>query len=68
MLYKKLKIWKKEQPHEVIIAQGRWQDVLYTLPKFDCIFFDDYVSDSSNEDFIRFSKFMFQILVFIILI
>lgn len=56
---KKLREYKKSHPN-VIIVEGRWQDVLETCSKYDCIFFDDYMLDNNDKD--RFKKFLYQIL------
>ena len=51
----------KEEHENVVIIKGRWQDVLETCEKFDCIFFDDYMVEDRN-DFFRFYKFLDDIL------
>jgi len=40
------------------LVKGRWQDVMYTCGKFDCVFFDDY---STEEDSTRGDDFVEEI-------
>lgn len=34
--------WKKQYNHPINIIFEKWENVYYKLPKFDCVFFDDY--------------------------
>jgi len=40
--YQRALEWKKQYNHPINIIFGRWEDIYKILPKFDCIFFDDY--------------------------
>lgn len=40
--YKRALEWKKNYNHKINIIFGRWEEVYQKLPKFDCIFFDDF--------------------------
>jgi hypothetical protein len=47
---KKLKVWAAKQPHEVIILEGLWQEILYNYNgKFDSVFCDDSPCDGPTE-------------------
>ena len=59
VVLKKLSEWAEDKP-KVNIVQGRWEDILQTLNKFDTIFFDDY--DGEKNDSCRFVIFMYDIL------
>ena len=48
---------------EIKIIKGRWQDVLCEADIYDSIFFDDYESDVTEENFFRFNKFLYTILL-----
>ena len=48
---------------EIKIIKGRWQDVLCEADIYDSIFFDDYESDVKEENFFRFNKFLYTILL-----
>ena len=60
LVLKRLEEYKKTHPN-VIIVQGRWQDVLESCGKFDCVFFDDYPVEDKN-DRTRFLKFLMDVL------
>ena len=60
IVLEKLKKFQEDHPN-VIVVPGRWQDVLQTLGKFDCIFFDDYLIEDTTID--RFSSFLHEILI-----
>lgn len=34
--------WKENYNHPINVVFGRWENFYYRLPKFDCVFFDDY--------------------------
>jgi hypothetical protein len=62
-----IKNMKEKRPElKVNLIKGRWEDMLITLGKFNCIYFDDYVLDSTfninvfNKN--RLKWFMLQIL------
>lgn len=40
--YERALEWKKQYNHPINIIFGRWENVYKTLPKYDCVFFDDY--------------------------
>jgi len=40
--YERALKWKKNYNHSINIIFGRWEEVYETLPKFDCMFFDDF--------------------------
>ena len=61
-MWEKFYEWEKDKKN-IILAKGRWQDILETLGKFDCIFFDDYIEeDKFFGDMTRFNKFLHEIL------
>ena len=61
-VWEKFYEWEKDKKN-IILAKGRWQDILETLGKFDCIFFDDYIEeDNFVRDMTRFNKFLHEIL------
>ena len=60
LVLKRLEEYKKTHPN-VIIVQGRWQDVLESCGKFDCVFFDDYPVQDKNDS-TRFLKFLMDVL------
>ena len=68
VVLEKLEEYKKEHTN-VIIVQGRWQDVLQTCDNFDSIFFDDYVIDDQNtimehnNNMVRFNHFLYEVLM-----
>ena len=43
----RLKEWASKQNHKVIIVEGTWQEKMWSMGKYDCIFFDD----SPHDDF-----------------
>jgi len=53
IVIKRIKQWAKKYPHTPIyIIEGRWQDTLHKLGKFDSIFFDDFpleINEKSNK-------------------
>ena len=68
IVWKRFEIFQQEikeiRPElEIQLIKGRWQDVIYELPIYDSIFFDDY-TDSINyfETSIRINKFVHEIL------
>ena len=63
IVWEKFEEWKKLQREtlKINLIKGRWQDMLETLDKFDCIYFDDYNGESFYEVHTRFSKFMYKI-------
>jgi hypothetical protein len=59
---KNLKMWAKKQKHKVIIVEGRWQNELNKLGKFDSIFFDDAPSkEEPDKEEIRVFNFYHQV-------
>jgi len=40
--YRRALKWKEKYNHPINVVFGRWEDMYKTLPKFDCLFFDDY--------------------------
>jgi spermidine synthase len=64
IVWKNFDKWKKEQKKnlKINLIKGRWQDILETLDKFDCIYFDDYDMETNNNPNIRFNKFVYNIL------
>jgi len=46
VVLKKLLEWAKDKP-SVVVVEGTWQKALCELPKYDCIFFDDYPGSGS---------------------
>ena len=64
IVWKNFDKWKKEQRKnlKINLIKGRWQDILETLDKFDCIYFDDYDMETNNNPIIRFNKFVYKIL------
>lgn len=72
MVWNKFKEFKKNQillrPElKINLIKGRWEDVLETLYKYDCIYFDDFILDIDkidnnikNND--RLSVFLYRIL------
>lgn len=40
--YERALLWKEKYNNSINIIFDRWENVYYKLPKFDCIFFDDY--------------------------
>ena len=54
----------KERPElKINLIKGRWQDVLETCDKYDSCFFNNYIGMTSNENFDRFNKFLFNFFV-----
>jgi hypothetical protein len=57
---------KIERPElKINLIQGRWEDVLHTTEKFDCIYFDDYFFDitpNNIEGKNRINIFLYNIL------
>ena len=64
IVWKNFDKWKKEQRKnlKINLIKGRWEDILETLDKFDCIYFDDYDMETNNNPNIRFNKFVYNIL------
>ena len=58
----KLYEWAPKQKHKVNIVEGKWQDVLKDLGKFDSIFSDDSPDHVDDESEIRGYKFFYDIL------
>ena len=58
-------VWKKFDKFKenfgknlkINLIKGRWQDVLYTLGKFNCCFFDDFSYDGTQN---RFADFLYE--------
>jgi guanidinoacetate N-methyltransferase len=40
--YQRALRWKEKYNHKINIIHDRWENVYKSLPKFDCLFFDDY--------------------------
>lgn len=40
--YERALIWKKKYNHTINVIHDRWENIYHSLPKFDCIFFDDF--------------------------
>jgi len=60
---KELKEWSSKQKNKVNIIEGYWQNVLHTLDKFDCIFFDDAPTQQFKDpEGIRIYKFFYLLL------
>jgi hypothetical protein len=60
---KELKTWSKKQKNKIKIIKGYWQNVLHTLGKFDCIFFDDAPTKEFKDlENIRIYKFFYLML------
>ncbi len=58
-VWEKVEEFKKKYP-KVELVKGRWEDVLRTCEKFDCIFFDDHpLNDAHNYK--RFNKFAYMV-------
>ena len=71
IVWQKFDIFKTQQkikrPElEINLIKGRWEDVLSTLNKYDCIYFDDCILE--ENPFIRyysgerFNKFLFKVI------
>ena len=60
----KAKILLERPGLKMNLIKGRWEDMLQTTDKFDCIYFDDYVLDESQNPIVndRFSKFLYKVL------
>jgi hypothetical protein len=41
-VYQRALKWKENYNHTINIIFEKWENIYQTLPKFDCIFFDDY--------------------------
>jgi len=48
---------------KINLIKGRWEDVLRTTGKFDCLYFDDYIIDGNQIMNDRFSKFLYKVLI-----
>lgn len=61
---KKLKVWAKDQKHDVIIVEDSWHNALSYLGKYDCFFFDDSPNKEIFNDLndYRFFVFYYNIL------
>ena len=44
--YKRALEWKKQYNHPINVIFDKWENIYKILPKFDCIFFDDYDIES----------------------
>jgi hypothetical protein len=56
-VWERMEKFLHENPKSSLV-KGRWQDVMYTCGKFDCVFFDDY---STEEDTTRGDDFVEEI-------
>jgi len=66
IVWNKFEEFKKNQislrPELIVnIIKGRWEDVLETIDKYDCIYFDDYILDNMNHNNRAFD-FIYKIL------
>ena len=60
-VWEKFEEWKIAFPNvDIKLVKGRWEDMLCTLGKFDCVFFDDYCHSPMDKD--RIHNFMHLIL------
>jgi predicted GH43/DUF377 family glycosyl hydrolase len=56
-VWEKFEEWEQTQQRvglKINLVKGRWQDVLYTLGVFDCIYFDDYNFEGDTHRFKTF--------------
>tara|TARA_Y100000768_G_scaffold386940_1_gene376649 strand:+ start:745 stop:2112 length:1368 start_codon:yes stop_codon:yes gene_type:complete len=58
-VWTKIEEFKKGHP-TVELIKGRWEDVLRTLGKFDCIFFDDHPLNNAHS-YSRWDEFAYNI-------
>jgi len=60
----KAKILLERPELKMNLIKGRWEDVLQTTDKFDCIYFDDYILEENQIQVIsdRVSVFLYKVL------